>query len=188
MNQEEAALGRVAEVLDRLSIPYMVTGSIATSYHGRPRSTHDADVVIDPTAAALESLLAELQSRGFYVSEDGARRALRQRQQFNVIEIATAAKLDLIVRKDRAFSRTELGRRQRVDLPFAPAVAIVSPEDAILSKLEWARRSGDSERQIQDAAHVVELNADLDRVYIEQWAQQLGVSDLWERIARTPGA
>jgi hypothetical protein len=27
----------------------MVTGSVASSYYGRPRSTHDADIVIDPT-------------------------------------------------------------------------------------------------------------------------------------------
>ena len=58
--------------------------------------------------------------------------------------------------------------------------------DAILSKLEWARRSGDSERQIRDAAGIVELNPGIDRGYLDQWAHQLGVADLWERIAR-PG-
>jgi hypothetical protein len=62
-------------------------------------------------------------------------------------------------------------------------VTLVSPEDAILSKLEWARRSGDSERQLRDAAGVLELNPSLDQQYVEKWAEALGVDDLWRRIA-----
>lgn len=70
-----------------------------------------------------------------------------------------------------------------MDLTFARAVAMVTAEDAILSKLEWARRSGDSERQLQDAAGVLELNPSIDREYISKWAAELGISDLWSRIS-----
>jgi hypothetical protein len=183
MTLEEAALGRVAGLLDAAGIPYMVTGSIATSYHGRPRATHDADVVIEPTRAQLDSLLDSLETQGFFVNADGARAALDRRSQFNVIEMATATKVDVIICKDRPFSREEFGRRQRVDLAFASSVAVVTPEDAILSKLEWARSSGDSERQIRDAAGVLAVNPRLDRAYVEKWAFVLGVTDLWRRIA-----
>ena len=31
----------------------MVTGSLASSYHGEPRATRDVDIVIDPTADGL---------------------------------------------------------------------------------------------------------------------------------------
>ncbi len=60
----------------------------------------------------------------------------------------------------------------------------MSAEDAILSKLEWARQSGDSERQIRDAAGVLELNPTLDRAYIDRWAGELGVKDLWDQISQ----
>ena len=53
----------------------------------------------------------------------------------------------------------------------------------MLSKLEWARRAGDSERQLADAAGVLAVNPSLDRAYIEHWARELGVCDLWHRIA-----
>ena len=86
-------------------------------------------------------------------------------------------------RRDRPFSRTELARRVAVDLTFGQAVSIVTPEDAILSKLEWAQRSGDSEKQLADAAGVLDINPALDREYIAQWAQDLGVTDLWMRIS-----
>jgi hypothetical protein len=135
-----------------------VTGSIAASYHGRPRATHDADIVIDPSPEQLDALVQTLAAAGFYVDSDRAHEALVQRRQFNVIDPVHATKLDLIIRRARPFSIEEFNRRQRVDVAFGRGVAMVTPEDAILSKLEWARRSGDSERQIRDAAGVLELN------------------------------
>lgn len=182
MTAEEAVLGRVVTLLASLDIPYMVTGSIATSYYGRPRATQDADVVIDPTNDQLDALLRELEAAGFYVPTEAARAALRERRQFNVIECDRATKVDLIVRRERPFSVEEFSRRRRLDLPFGRGVSIVSPEDAILSKLEWARRAGDSERQIRDAAGVLEVNPEIDRAYVERWSRDLGVADLWRQI------
>ena len=183
MSPEEDALRRVLQLLDRHGIPYMLTGSVAASYHGRPRATHDADVVIDPDAERLDAFVEDLGAAGFYVDARGARLAFERRRQFNAIEMQSASKIDLIVRKDRPFSVTEFARRQRVDLSFATGVAVVSPEDAILSKLEWAKSSGDSERQIRDAANVLEMNPQLDRRYIEQWAEALGVDEVWRRVS-----
>ena len=59
---------------------------------------------------------------------------------------------------------------------------MASPEDSVLSKLEWAMKAGGSEKQLQDAAGVVEVNPRLDRNYIERWAAELKVLDLWQRI------
>ena len=126
MSPEEGALRRTLELLDRHGIPYMLTGSVAASFHGRPRATHGADVVIDPDAAErLDAFVDDLDTAGFYVNRNGARQAFDERRQFNAIEMQSASKIDFIVRKDRPFSRTEFERRRRVDLPFATAVAIV---------------------------------------------------------------
>ena len=107
---------------------------------------------------------------------------MRRRRPFNVIEKALATKVDVIPRKLRPFSVEELRRRVRANLAFGSEVAIVTPEDAILSKLEWARAAGDSDRQLRDAAGVLELNPHVDRAYLEEWAQALGVIDLWRRL------
>ena len=183
MTPEEAALAQVVVALKRLAIPYMLTGSLATSYHGRPRATHDADVVIDPSPSQLEALIEALDAEGFYVDVGRARAARLARGQFNAIDMQHACKIDLIVCGDRAFSRIELARRMSVDLPFGAAVSMVTPEDAILSKLEWARKAGDSERQLADAKGVLEITRSVDRDYITRWAQELGVTDLWLRIS-----
>ena len=185
MTPEEQAVGDLTRLLARLQIPFMLTGSVASSYHGRPRATHDADIVIDPTPQQFDALITALESAGFYVSREGAMRALRTRAPFNIIETEHASKIDLIIRRDRPFSKAEFDRRIVVDLAFAEDVAIVTAEDAILSKLEWARLAGDSERQLADAAGVVALNPRLDSTYLELWSRELGVHDLWMRIART---
>ena len=124
-------LARVTGLLDIIGIPYMIAGSLASSFHGRPRTTHNADIVIDPGPEALDRLVAELSAAHLYVDLGVARDALRHRRQLNVIDAASAFKLDLIVRKDRAFSREEFGRRQAVELAGMP-VALASPEDTIL--------------------------------------------------------
>ncbi len=184
MTPEEHALGAVVQVLTRLEIPHMLTGSVAASFHGRPRSTHDAGVVVDPTPVQLDRLVSALEAAGFYVDADGARRALGAHGSFNVIEMTAACKIDLIIKRHRPYSEEEFARRRPADLPFARGVSIVTAEDAILSKLEWARQSGDSERHLADVRGVVAMTPSLDRGYIERWAAALGVSDLWTRICQ----
>ena len=180
MSPEEEALSSVVRILTNCGIPYMLTGSVAASYHGRPRATHDADLVIDPTPEQLNCLLTSLEGSDFYVDRDGAREAMRRHGQFNAIEMRYACKIDLIVRQDRPFSETEFGRRVAVDLTFGRNISIVTPEDA---KLEWARKPGESEKQLADAAGVLDLNRSVDRAYIERWAHELGVADLWRRLS-----
>jgi hypothetical protein len=185
---EEEALVQVVQHLERLAIPYMVTGSLASSFHGRPRSTHDVDVVIDPAPEALRELVVQLERSGFYVDASRAADALRRRLQFNAIDTRSGCKIDLIIRRDRPHSREELGRRRRVSLPGGSLVELASPEDTILSKLEWAKKAGGSEKQIQDAAGVLEVTDGVDRAYVEKWARELGVTDLWRRISRRQDA
>ena len=183
MTPEQQALFDLVQLLERLGIPHMVTGSLASSYHGRPRLTHDADIVVDPTPQQLDALVQGLLDAGHYVDGPRAQDALRRRLQFNVIDRRAAFKLDLIVRKDRPFSREELARRQAVELSPGLRVALASAEDTILSKLEWARKAGHSEKQIDDAAGVLAVNPGIDRAYVERWADELGVLDLWREIS-----
>lgn len=177
-------LQRLISRFEQAGIPYMVVGSFASTLHGIPRTTHDIDIVVDLTSKSLASLLAALPEEDYYVSEDAARDALKRRTQFNIIDLATGWKIDLIVLKRRPFSLEEFNRRIPARI-LDVDVFVASAEDTIISKLEWAATSG-SARQIQDVASVVAVRGKaLDIAYIDQWAQQLGVSHLWEKV-RTP--
>lgn len=180
-------LGRIVEALDASRIPHMLAGSVASSYHGEPRATHDVDLVIDPSREALARFVAGLDPSRYYVSPEAAEQAWRQRGLFNVIDLESGWKVDLILRKQRAFSREEFSRRQPATILGARCF-VASAEDTILAKLEWAR-SGESERQLRDVAGILALRgSELDRGYLERWAAELGVAALLERAQRDAGA
>ena len=171
------AIGR----LDRTGIPYMVTGSLASTYHGEPRATRDIDVVIDPGPEALERLVDGLEADGFYVDREAARVALRDRTQFNAIG-EEAAKLDFIIRKDRPFSVEEFRRRRRVEL-LGTSGFIASAEDLIVAKLEWAAATG-SERQLRDVAGMLAVAGNtIDEAYLNRWITALGLTETWADVA-----
>lgn len=175
-------LARIAAALDAAGIPYMVAGSFASGVHGIPRTTRDLDLVIDPDRNSLRALLAGLDDATYYVDHDAARDALAVRGQFNVIDIETGWKIDLVIRKIRPFSREELARRKAYVLDGVAAY-VASPEDTILAKLEWAKQGGGSERQLRDCADIVGVQGDaLDRAYIEKWAAELGVEAEWAQV------
>ena len=188
MTGEQEAIGRLVRRLEQLAIPYMIAGSMASSHHGRPRATNDADVVIDPSPQALDDLVAALTADGYYVDAAIARQALRARRLFNVIDPDSAFKIDLIIRKERPFSREEFARRVRHTFAGL-SVDIATAEDTILAKLEWAERAGGSERQLDDVAGILQVSGPrLDRAYLDRWAKDLGVSDLWQTlVGNTPG-
>ena len=165
--------------LERAAVPYMVTGSLASSYHGEPRATRDADIVIDPTAPALGLLVDDLLAGGYYVDRGAAFDAFRARTQFNAIG-ADALKVDFIVRKARPFSIEEFGRRQQADL-LGTAGYIATAEDLVIAKLEWAAAT-DSERQRRDAVAIVRITDDLDEPYIDRWVTRLGLAVEWNVV------
>jgi hypothetical protein len=180
-NDDPGALLRtVTAALESASIPYMVVGSFASTVHGKPRTTHDLDIVIDPTAATLDQFLGALDPDEYYVDPDVARDALRRRSMFNLIDMNTAWKIDLVIRKNRPFSVLELQRRTilpiaNVDVPTATA------EDTIIAKLEWAKL-GASERQLVDVAGILRVRSDaLDFAYIEHWVEALDLGEPWSR-------
>lgn len=166
-------------------VPFMVAGSFASTFHGHPRATQDVDIVVDPTRDALLRFLASLPAERTYVDHESALDAFKQRDMFNVIDTETGWKLDLIFRKDRAFSRAEFGRRSSVEWSGV-SLFVAAPEDVILSKLEWAKLSGGSERQMRDVAGVFEMqHGQLDYAYIESWLDVLAVRTLWDQVRAT---
>jgi hypothetical protein len=169
---------KLRSALADADIPYMVVGSLASSFHGEPRTTRDVDIVIDPTPRALSGLVADVQAAGCYASADAAQEALIQRSQFNVVDPETGWKADLIILGRRPFSRSEFERRLPADLPGQLAF-VATAEDTIISKLDWARE-GESERQLRDVASIIAVSGDaLDRAYLERWIRELGLQDLW---------
>lgn len=171
-------LQRVIQILDEAGVPYMLTGSLASAYYAVPRATQDIDLVVETQAAGVERLVGGLREAGCYVDRDAALEAWRCRGQFNAIDPESGWKVDVMVRKDRLYSRAEFARRQRASL-LGVEVAIASLEDVLIAKLEWSRL-GDSALQRRDVVQLLERTWDrLDREYLERWIPELGLETEW---------
>lgn len=126
----------VTQVFEQLGVPYAVGGSLASSLHGVMRSTLDVDILADMHFEHIQSLVAAL-SKEFY--------AIEHQSSFNLIHYETAFKVDVFIRKARAFDQMQLERRQTSVISTDPeqSIYLTSPEDVILSKLEWYRMGGE---------------------------------------------
>jgi hypothetical protein len=177
---------RLSLALEDAGVSYMLTGSFASVFYGLPRSTQDIDIVIAPTPATLKILLQSLSPDEYYAEIEAASEALRRESLFNIIDLKTGWKIDMIIRKSREFSREEFGRRRLAQFEDV-SLFVASAEDVILAKLEWAKLA-QSQRQIEDAAGIFKMRSgSLDRVYIDKWIRDLDLEQQWGDARRISG-
>jgi hypothetical protein len=177
---------RITSALGEAGIVYMLAGSFASAYYGAPRTTQDIDLVIAATAEQLRTFVQLLSKDEYYVDLDAALEACKQQSLFNVVDMATGWKIDLIIRKSRPFSEEEFRRRKLVDLQGSP-LFVASAEDVVVSKLEWAKLA-QSQRHIEDVAGILRMRWDsLDRVYLEKWILELRIEAEWNDARRAAG-
>ena len=172
---------KVVTTFERLGIPYLIGGSLASAVHGIVRATMDADLVADIKPEQVPSLFASLEGE-FYIDIEMILDAIQYHGSFNLIHLDTMFKVDVFILKQRPFDINQMQRRisQSVgDLPDEQAY-FSTAEDIILAKLEWFHAGGRaSERQWKDILGVLELQSDrLDYAYLQKWAAQLSIQDI----------
>jgi len=169
----------VVERLDRAGIRYMLSGSVALNYYAEPRMTRDIDLVVELTLDDVQSA-AKAFSGDYYLAEESIRAAVAERGMFNLIHLDKLIKADFIVRKDTDYRRAEFARRREV-VVGGTKVNIVTPEDLLLSKLEWSR-DGRSEVQMNDARNLLDSVREMDWGYVEVWSERLGLGSLLKEL------
>jgi hypothetical protein len=174
-------LREVAGIFDNLAIPYALGGAMASSLYGINRYTRDADLAVEPFPGHVAQLAASF-GRDYYVSVAAIQDAIQRRASFNIIHTRTGFKIDVFIRKDRPFEESAMKRRVAVVLPDLPAqpMTLLTPEDAVLFKLEWYRLSNEAlDQQWKDILGVLKVQAGrMDEAYLDRWAAELHVSDL----------
>ena len=131
-------LDAVTLALRETGVPFMLTGSFAAAVHGAGRATMDVDLVVGPDARALDAFVQRMADAGYYVSAEAAREALAARTMFNVIDVESGWKVDLIMRKAApSAARSSTGERtSRSDLSPCP-----SPPSRISCSPSWNGRN-----------------------------------------------
>jgi len=174
----------VTDIFEKLGVRYAVGGSLSSSLHGVMRSTLDVDIVADMRLEHIQPLVAAL-SPEFYADDEMMRDAIERHSSFNLIHYETSFKVDVFIPKPRPFDQMQLERRALAAITTDPerSLYVTSPEDVILSKLEWYRMGGEvSDRQWRDILGVLKTKTGgIDLDYLRHWAKELKVADLLER-------
>ncbi|MGD2205896.1 MAG: hypothetical protein PVH17_03860 [Anaerolineae bacterium] len=178
----ETFLNYVVAVLELQEIPHMVVGEFAAIAYGVPRSTVDVDLVVDIRAEHIRPFVTAFPDSHYYRSEDGTRDSLARRNPFNIIEMATAAKVDVVPLPDDVFSRMAFGRRQRIEYVEGHSATFVTPEDVIVAKLQAHKNTG-SDKHLRDALGVLTIHwGDLNLDLIRRACRASEISDAFEMI------
>jgi hypothetical protein len=181
MTFEQVAILSV-EYLEKEKIPYMMTGALVVNYHGKPRMTHDIDFVVNITNKEIQKI-TELFNKDFFISEGSIRSALAENSMFNIIHKETGSKIDFWILKDDEYNKTAFARRK--SYPYQEKeISLATPEDTIISKLEWYKMS-DVEKHYFDAVNIYCIQGNnLDKNYITDWCQKKSLTELWRKIQK----
>jgi hypothetical protein len=175
-------LRHAVETLDRLGVPYVVVGSIASIAYGESRFTQDIDIVAAFAPRHIVPLLESYPSSEFYLSEAAVRGAIRTESQFHVIHPASGNKIDFILPSGGSWTRGQIARAKAPRLLPDRDVMTASPDDVILGKL-WYFSLGGGDRHLRDIAGILHVTGEgVDRAEVERWATQLGYQEICQQI------
>ncbi|TET53325.1 MAG: hypothetical protein E3J54_04450 [Actinobacteria bacterium] len=174
MSQSEL-LRKVIQALNKEGIQYMITGSFASSMQGEPRLTHDIDLVVALKKKSVDNLVKAFSSEEYYFDKQSAINAINEQDMFNLIRVNEGDKVDFWLLTDEPFDQSRFERRISDEF-MSLKLQVSSPEDTILAKLKWAKKSNGSEKQFTDALRVYEVQFEkLDNSYMQHWAKKLDI-------------
>src|SRR3989344_2513764 len=180
IERPEELLLQIVKILDKLEIPYIITGGFAVAVLAKPRFTADIDIVVKIEPKSISKLTKELLAidKNVYISQEAMEDAIQNNGEFNFIHPQTGLKVDFWVKK------YPLGQFERriVKKINGQKVNFISPEDLILSKLIW-HKEGQGAKQIEDVKSILEI-AKPNLSYIKKWAEQQETIDILEDILK----
>ncbi|MBU0574255.1 MAG: hypothetical protein KKH83_07250 [Candidatus Margulisbacteria bacterium] len=181
MKSEKKIFSEVIGILEKLNIPYMIGGSVASIYYGEPRMTLDMDVVIQLKPEQAKKFSASFGDE-YYADLEQMLNAIDVQGHFNIIQSEAGVKVDFYVLKNDAFSQSGFTRKKKESFSEERSAYFASPEDTILKKLEWHKMGG-SQKHLEDIRGMLKVSGDvLDKKYIDKWSLKLGVNDVWKKL------
>ena len=169
------------EPLERLGLPYCVTGSVAASVYGEPRLTADIDIVLLLGIQDIAALRCAFPDTAYYVPPDETLRLEMSRDtrgMFNLIHHESQFKADIYLAARDPLHAWALAQRRRIELGGGGAW-IAPPEYVILRKLEYLREGG-QDKHVRDIRFILAAS-NVERAFVEAEVARLGLSGQWQR-------
>jgi hypothetical protein len=179
MKSDEAVVAMIGG-LEAAGVPYMVVGSLSSNFYGVPRSTRDADFVIQLRGKEIKDLL-DLLGPTFQLDPQMSFETVTGTVRYKLSVIGTAFEVELFLLSSDAYDQSRFGRRRWVAF-FGRQAYIPSPEDVVVTKLRWSLQEGRLKDR-DDVRNVLAVQSgNLDWHYIRHWCQEHGTLDLLNEI------
>jgi hypothetical protein len=177
-------VGLFTEPLEKLGLPYMITGATGAILYGQPRLTNDLDLVLELPASDIGRFHAAFPVADFYippVEVIGVEVTRSQRGHFNVIHHGSGYKADIYTVGLDPLHHWAFPLRRRLGHGTGE-ISVAPPEYVILRKLEYFREGG-SAKHPSDIKTILQANGDsLDWAALHSWANRLGLDEIWKRV------
>jgi hypothetical protein len=177
MNGTDALIA-LARAFDDAGLPYMIVGSYSSNFYGVPRSTKDADLLVNLDQADWKKLSSILpagleleQQSGFEMITSTRKELIRVKGSVFEIELFHLSK--------DAHDSVRFSRRHKVAIIPGVEAYLPTAEDVVIQKLRWSR-GAKRPKDFADVVAVMQVQgpARLDWLYIEEWCEKHGTLDL----------
>ena len=176
----EAIVIAVVVALEQLDVPYMVVGSFSSNLYGIPRSTQDADFVVQLENTSVSSI-ARVLGPEFELDPQVSFETITGTTRYIMRHAKGAFKIELFLLSEDPHDRERFNRRKRLPV-FGRDAWVPTPEDVIVTKLRWSRQ-GKRPKDIGDAKDVLTMQArTLDWEYLGKWCDAHGTRKLLDDL------
>ncbi len=176
----EQAVVAIIEALNELRWPHMLTGSLASNFHGIARATMDADFVVGPGPGPIEKI-AELLGPDFRIDPQTSFETVTATTRHIIQPTGTKYSLELFLLSDDQHDQERFRRRLTARV-LGVDTHVPTAEDVVITKLRWSRQ-GKRSKDLSDARNVLAVQGDcLDRAYMRAWCGKHGTLDLLEAL------
>lgn len=181
MTSEDATVA-VIDALDALAVPYMVVGSLANNVYGVPRSSQDADFVVQLGAVSMMQVAQRL-GPAFRLDPQKSE-TVTATTRYSLQLRGSPFSVELFVLSADPHDQARFARRVRLGI-LGRDVFLPTAEDVVITKLRWwlhARRTKD----FDDVRNVVAVQGDrLDWNYVHGWCDAQGTRLPLEQVRRS---
>lgn len=163
---------RVVESLEAINLPYMLVGSFSSNVYSIPRSTRDADFVVNPASGQLHELATHLGPDFSFDFQIQFETVTGTRKNIAHV-VGSEFEIELFRLSTDAHDQERFQRRVRRQT-HGFSVWVPTVEDVVVTKLRWvvgALRNKDRD-DIREVLTVQE--GQLDWMYVHRWAAEHG--------------
>lgn len=182
MRSMDDILQIVCRFLNKEEIGYVIVGGLAVIFYGNPRTTMDADIILQIEEDEMPGFIKFLQGQAFHASIEDMKAAFKEKSHCTIEDKETMIRLDIKGIYNQMDRQTF--ERKKDFNHKGTKIYIASPEDTIANKLVFG-----SEQDIRDAEGIyVRQIGKLDMDYLEDVTRKIGVhkdlENLKKKVAR----